>query len=410
MVTDTTEKGLEALITNSLTNNGWLPGNPQDYERVHCVDLRHLSAFLSATQPETAAALALNADSTTRRRFLDRLKREIGNRGIIDVLRKGVQHGPNEVTLFFGTPTPCNTQAEERYRQNRFSVTRQLRYSASNQQLSLDIALFVNGLPIATMELKNRFTGQTVADAVEQYKTSRSPQEDLFRPGRSAVHFAVDDEEVKFCTELKGKTSDFLPFNKGKENGGAGNPVNPNGVKTAYLWEEILTPGGLTDILENYAQKANNRQIWPRYHQLDVVRKLLVDAQDKGAGQKYLVQHSAGSGKSNSIAWVARQLIGVEHEGKPALDSIIVITDRRVLDRQINGPSGSSPRWRPQSDTPTSQVTSAGSLKKGRKSSSPPSRSSPSSWTISATTTGIAGSPSSSTKPTPVREVGQQAP
>ena len=248
-----------------------------------------------------------------------------------------MQHGPNEITLFYGTPTRGNTQAEERYRQNRFSVTRQLRYSASNQQLSLDIALFVNGLPVITMELKNRLTGQTVADAVEQYKTSRSPQEDLFRLGRCAVHFAVDDEEVKFCTELKGKASDFLPFNKGKENGGAGNPVNPGGMKTAYLWEEILTPDGLTDILENYAQKTNNRQIWPRYHQLDVVRKLLSDAEENGAGQKYLVQHSAGSGKSNSIAWVARQLIGVEYEGKPAFDSIIVITDRRVLDRQIDG-------------------------------------------------------------------------
>ena len=334
---DTTEKGLEALICNSLTGNGWLPGDPQDYERAHCVDLRHISAFLTATQPETAAALDLDTDSTTRRRFLDRLKREVGNRGIIDVLRRGIQHGPSEVTLIYGTPTPGNTQAEERYRQNRFSVTRQLRYSTSNQQLSLDIGLFVNGLPIATVELKNRFTGQTVADAVEQYKTSRSPQEDLFRMGRCAVHFAVDDEEVKFCTELKGKASDFLPFNKGKENGGAGNPVNPAGVKTAYLWEEILTPEGLTDILGNYAQKANNRQIWPRYHQLDVVRKLLSDAKENGAGRRYLVQHSAGSGKSNSIAWVARQLIGVEHEGSPAFDSIIVITDRRVLDRQING-------------------------------------------------------------------------
>ena len=334
---DTTEKGLEALICNSLTGNGWLPGDPQDYERAHCVDLNHLSAFLTATQPETAAALDLDTDSTTRRRFLDRLKREVGNRGIIDVLRRGIHHGPSEVTLIYGTPTPGNTQAEERYRQNRFSVTRQLRYSTSNQQLSLDIGLFVNGLPIATVELKNRFTGQTVADAVEQYKTSRSPQEDLFRMGRCAVHFAVDDEEVKFCTGLKGKASDFLPFNKGKENGGAGNPVNPSGMKTAYLWEEILTPDGLTDILENYAQKANNRQIWPRYHQLGVVRKLLSDAKENGAGRRYLVQHSAGSGKSNSIAWVARQLIGVEHEGSPAFDSIIVITDRRVLDRQING-------------------------------------------------------------------------
>ena len=337
MVTDTTEKGLEALITNSLTSNGWLPGYPQDYLPAHCVDLNHFTDFLQATQPETAASLSLESDTTTRRRFLDRLKREIGNRGIIDVLRKGIQHGPHEITLFYGTPTPGNTLAEEHYRQNRFSVTRQLRYSSSNQQLSLDIALFVNGLPISTMELKNRFTGQTVADAVEQYKNSRSPQEDLFRLGRCAVHFAIDDEEVKFCTELKGKASDFLPFNKGRDDGGAGNPVNPNGIKTSYLWEEVLTPNGLTDILENYAQKANNRQIWPRYHQLDVVRKLLADVKVNGAGERYLIQHSAGSGKSNSIAWVARQLIGVEHEGDNAFDSIIVITDRRVLDRQIDG-------------------------------------------------------------------------
>ena len=337
MVTDTTERGLEALITNSLITSGWLPGDPQNYLPAHCVDLNHLSTFLQATQPETAAALSLDTDSTTRRRFLDRLKRETGSRGIIDVLRKGVQHGPNEITLFYGTPTPGNTLAEERYQQNRFSVTRQLRYSGNNQHLSLDIALFVNGLPIATMELKNRFTGQTVSDAVEQYRTSRSPQEDLFRLGRCAVHFAVDDEEVRFCTELKGKASDFLPFNRGRDDGGAGNPVNPDGMKTAYLWEEVLTPDGLTDILENYAQKANNRQIWPRYHQLDVVRKLLADVRVKGAGERYLIQHSAGSGKSNSIAWVARQLIGVEHEGENAFDSIIVITDRRVLDRQIDG-------------------------------------------------------------------------
>ena len=337
MVTDTTEKGLEALITNSLTSNGWVPGNPQDYLPAHCVDLNHTYTFLQATQPEIAIALSLDTDTTTRRRFLDRLKREIGNRGIIDVLRNGIQHGPHEINLFYGTPTPGNTLAEERYRQNRFSVTRQLRYSSNNQQLSLDIALFVNGMPIATMELKNRFTGQTVADAVEQYKNSRSPQEDLFRLGRCAVHFAIDDEEVKFCTELKGKASDFLPFNKGRDDGGAGNPVNPNGIKTSYLWEEVLTPDGLTDILENYAQKANNRQIWPRYHQLDVVRKLLADVKVNGAGERYLIQHSAGSGKSNSIAWVARQLIGVEHEGDNAFDSIIVITDRRVLDRQIDG-------------------------------------------------------------------------
>ena len=337
MTADTTEKGPEALIVRSLTSNGWLHGSPQDYLPAHCVDLTQLSAFLEATQPEIAAALSLDAESNTRRRFLDRLKRETGNRGIIDVLRKGIQHGQHEITLFYGTPTPGNTLAEERHRQNRFSVTRQLRYSVQNQQLAVDIVLFVNGFPVATMELKNRFTGQTVADAVEQYKDTRSPQEDLFRVGRCAAHFAVDDEEVRFCAELKGRQSTFLPFNKGREDGSAGNPVNPNGIRTAYLWEEILTPASLTDILENYAQKVGGRQIWPRYHQLEVVRKILVNAKENGVGQKYLIQHSAGSGKSNSIAWAARQLIGVEHQGKAAFDSVIVITDRVALDRQING-------------------------------------------------------------------------
>ena len=335
MATDTTEKGLEVLITNSLTSNGWLPGSPEDYDRTHCVDLSHLTAFLEATQPETVASLSLDSDTPTRRQFLSRLKREITSRGIIDILRKGIKHGPNDLTLFYGTPTPGNTAAEQRYQQNRFSVTRQLRYSSSNQN-SLDLALFINGLPVATMELKNRYTGQDVADAVEQYQTSRNAQEDLFRLGRCAVHLAVDDEEVEFCTHLRGRQSEFLPFTKGKDDGSAGNPINPDGVKTAYLWEEILTPEGLTDIVENYAEKVGGRQIWPRYHQLDVTRKLLADVREKGAGQRYLVQHSAGSGKSNSIAWTSRQLIDVEHDGHTAFDSTIIITDRRNLDRQIN--------------------------------------------------------------------------
>ena len=280
--------------------------------------------------------MSLHSDTPTRKQFLARLKQQIGSRGIIDVLRKGAQHQQHNINLFYGTPTPGNTQAEDNYRQNRFSVTRQLRYSNGNPNLSLDVGLFINGLPVATMELKNRFTGQTVADAVEQYKTTRSPQEDLFRLGRCAIHFAADDEEVKFCTELRGKQSDFLPFSKGREDGGAGNPVNPNGLRTAYLWEEILTPDGLVDIIENYPQRVGKRQIWPRYHLLDVTRKLLADVEENGVGQKYLIQHSAGSGNSNSIAWTARQLIGVKHEGETVFDSIIVITDRRVLDRQIN--------------------------------------------------------------------------
>ncbi|MEA3413435.1 MAG: DEAD/DEAH box helicase family protein, partial [Pseudomonadota bacterium] len=197
---------------------------------------------------------------------------------------------------------------------------------------------------VFTFELKNRLTKQTVDDAVRQYKKDRDPREELFKLGRCVAHFAVDESEVRFCTHLKGKASWFLPFNRGW-NDGAGNPPNPDGLKTDYLWREVLTREGLTDILENYAQVVESRdektgrrkkvQIWPRYHQLDVVRRLLADAADHGAGRRYLIQHSAGSGKSNSIAWLAHQLIGLLKDDKPVFDSIIVVTDRRLLDKQI---------------------------------------------------------------------------
>src|SRR6476646_1121598 len=209
---------------------------------------------------------------------------------------------------------------------------------------ALDLGLFINGLPVMTCELKNSLTKQTVEDADEQYKRDRDPREKLFEFGRCVVHFAVDDHEVRFCTELKGKGSWFLPFNQGW-NDGAGNPPNPNGLKTDYLWRRILTRDGLTDILENYAQVVESKdektgrkkktQIWPRFHQLDVVRKLLADAEANGAGRRYLIQHSAGSGKSNSIAWLAHQLIGLTRNDATVFDSIIVVTDRRILDQQI---------------------------------------------------------------------------
>jgi type I restriction enzyme R subunit len=209
---------------------------------------------------------------------------------------------------------------------------------------ALDLCLFINGLPIATFELKNSLTKQTVDDAVEQYKRDRDPRERLFEFGRCVVHFAVDDSEVQMCTELKGKSSWFLPFDKGY-NDGAGNPPNPLGLKTDYLWKEVLTPAGLTNILENYAQiveekdprtgKKKRKQVWPRYHQLGVVRQALADVRAYGAGKRYLVQHSAGSGKSNSIAWLAHQLIGLKRDDKEVFDSVIVVTDRRLLDDQI---------------------------------------------------------------------------
>ena len=365
--TDTSEAGLETLICRALTGSdcaprpagtpafvfetpapygvvGWLPGDPADYDREYCFDLVQLTVFLRSTQTEVAEALDLDHDSPTRHKFLARLQGEVSKRGVVDVLRGGIQHGPYRIELFYGTPSPGNEQARELYEQNRFTVTRQLRYSRDETQRALDLVLFINGLPVFTFELKNRLTRQTVHDAIEQYKRDRNPREKLFELGRCVAHFAVDENELWFCTHLQGTESWFLPFNKGW-NDGAGNPPNPQGLKTDYLWREILTRESLTGILENYAQlveeknlktgKKRRRQIFPRYHQLDVVRKLLADARNHGAGRRYLIQHSAGSGKSNSIAWLAHQLIGLARDGRPVFDSMIVVTDRRILDQQI---------------------------------------------------------------------------
>src|SRR5665648_497820 len=317
MTTDTSERGLERLICTALTGSpcdpggadagaadavheqpatygaGWICGSPDDYDREYCVDLAQLAAFLGETQSDAAESLALDEDGPTRRKFLARLQGEITKRGTIDVLRHGLKHGPHHLDLFYGTPSPGNPKAAERYGQNRFSVTRQLRYSRDETQLALDLALFINGLPVATFELKNSLTKQTVADAVQQYQRDRDSREKLFEFGRCVAHFAVDEHEVRFCTHLKGKASWFLPFNRGW-NDGAGNPPNPDGLKTDYLWKRVLTKDGLADILENYAQVVETKdektgrrravQIWPRYHQLDVVRRLLADVAERGAG------------------------------------------------------------------------------------------------------------------------------
>lgn len=342
--TDTSEKGLETLIVESLVNEaGYQHGTNEDYDREHAVDLTRLLAFIQQTQPKTFEMLGLNEDGPKRTQFLHRLQGEVAKRGVIDVLRNGVKHGQASVELFYGTPTLGNKKAEDLNSANIFSVTRQLRYSKDQTRLALDLAVFINGLPIATFELKNKLTKQTVDDAIWQYKRDRDPRELLFQFGRCMVHFAVDDHQVQMCTNLKGKHSWFLPFNKGYKDG-AGNPPNPNGLETDYLWKSILTKQDLTDILENYAQvveekddkgRKKYKQIFPRYHQLDVVHKLLSDAKVSHVGKRYLIQHSAGSGKSNSIAWLAHQLVGLERNGTAIFDSIIVVTDRRVLDKQI---------------------------------------------------------------------------
>ena len=365
MTTDTSEQGLERLICIGLTGSscetspaggqvraststyggsGWIGGDPDSYDREFALDLTQLSTFLKDTQPEAAEALCVSQECPTRRKFLDRLRGEIAKNGVIGVIRNGVKHGPCDVTLFYHSPSPDNPTAATLYGKNRFSVTRQLKYSRDATQLALDLCLFVNGLPIATFELKNSLTKQTVADAVEQYKRDRDPRELLFQYGRCIVHFAVDDQQVKYCTHLKGKGSWFLPFDQGW-NEGAGNPPNPEGIKTDYLWLKTLTPKSLTDVLEHYVQivdfkdektgRKKRFQIFPRHHQLDLVRKLLANASQHGIGRKYLIEHSAGSGKSNSIAWLAHQLIGLRQDDTDLFDSVIVVTDRRILDQQI---------------------------------------------------------------------------
>ena len=345
MTTDTTEKGLEALIVESLVSEArYVQGDPTEYDRDYAVDLAKLLTFLDSTQSKAVEQLGIGDSGPKRASFLARLQGEVAKRGVIDALRHGIKHGPAQIELFYGTPSPGNTKAAERFAANIFSVSRQLRYSKDETQLALDLCVFINGLPIATFELKNRLTKQTVEDAVQQYKRDRDGRELLFQFGRCMVHFAVDDQEVRFCTELLGNYSWFLPFNKGYNDGG-GNPPNPNGIKTDYLWRQVMTPTGLTDIIENYAQiveekdertgRKKYRQIFPRYHQLDVVHKLLADTRVRGAGRRYLVEHSAGSGKSNSIAWLAHQLVGLEKESQEVFGSVVVVTDRRVLDKQI---------------------------------------------------------------------------
>ena len=343
--TNTKESGLEALIVKWLVEqNGYEQGTNADYNRDYAIDETRLFRFLQDTQPDSLDKLGVFKSEIKKNQFLNRLQGEIAKRGIIDVLRNGVKVYPASLIMFYLMPTENNAKAKEMYEKNIFSVTRQLMYSNDSTRLALDMCIFINGLPVITFELKNQLTKQDVDDAVQQYKDDRDPKELLFQFKRCMVHFAVDDARVKFCTKLDGKNSWFLPFDKGY-NDGAGNPPNPDGIMTDYLWKEILTKNKLSRIIENYAQvvveedpdtkKKTVKQIFPRYHQLDVVEKLLADVKENGIGKRYLIQHSAGSGKSNSISWLAHQLIELEQDGHPMLDSVLVVTDRRILDKQI---------------------------------------------------------------------------
>lgn len=353
--TNTKEDGLEKHITDYLVSeNGYVLRTSKEYDNVNCLDSELFFQFLEDTQPKALEKLKRYHKELYKQKVIKRLNDQIKTKGIIDVLRKGIVDGftDTKLRLFYDKPVSrYNQVANELYNANIFSVSRQVYYSTKNKK-SLDIVTFINGLPISSFELKNELTKQNVGHAIKQYKRDRDPNEELFRLGRMVVNFAIDTEEVWMCTQLKGEKSYFLPFNKGNSNG-AGNPPN-GGIKTDYLWKEVLTKDSITNIIQNYAQliteekeykdangkkkiKKEQKLIFPRFHQLTSVRNLLADAQEKGAGQKYLIQHSAGSGKSNSISWLAHQLVGLhDKEGTNTIfDTVIVITDRRILDKQI---------------------------------------------------------------------------
>lgn len=323
----------------------WLIGNAYDYNRTYGIDVPQLFAFLTATQPKVVEDLRLDQEGSTRNAFLQRLSNQIAKDGVITVLRKGIGHNQHHnIQLYYPQPSPGNNQAAQQFRANRFVVTRQLRYSSEETARSLDLVIFLNGLPIFTMELKNTITGQTVHHAMQQYKLDRPVNERLFKHGICIAHFAVDDQVVQFTTRLAGTATTFLPFNKGHSDAG-GNPPNPSGIKTSYLWEDVLSRQSLATILESFVQqfeekdantgKKTRKIVFPRYHQLDVVRLLIGHARKHGVGNRYLIQHSAGSGKSNTIAWLAQQLIELTENGISQFNSVIVVTDRRALDSQL---------------------------------------------------------------------------
>lgn len=388
MPTDISEKELETILVSYLRDHqGYEEGVSSDYNKEFGLDTERVKRFILSTQKEKVENTACFTSPTEEHKFFSRLSAALSKRGVTDVLRKGFKYISEIFDMYYPTPSALNPTAQQYYDKNIFCVTRQLYYSKEKTD-SIDVYISLNGLPIMTMELKNHYTGQTVENAIKQYKEDRDPKADpmalILQKRRCAVHFAVDDDDIMMCTELKGNASWFLPFNKGV-NGGAGNPVSPNGVRTAYLWEDVLGKRSLSDILENYAQitfkekevknkKTGKREkktiesiIWPRYHQLDCVRQLLKATREGGVGQKFLIQHSAGSGKSNSITWLAYQLVGLLDGTTPILDTVIVVTDRVNLDTQIRDNINSFKRLSNLVDWADSSQTLKDALQDGKK-------------------------------------------
>lgn len=319
-----------------------------DYDKKLCLIPQDVLDFILITQPREWEKLKKSypQGGDVQAHFFERLKKEISQHGTLHVLRKGIKDlGCKFQLAYFPPASGLNPEVQKLYQGNVFSVVRQLKYSENNEN-SLDVTIFLNGLPIFTVELKDPLTGQTVENAITQYRTTRNPKEPLFAYRRCLAHFAVDSELVYFTTQLEGVKTRFIPFNLGY-NLGAGNPPSWNGFPTAYLWEQIWAKDSILNLIQYFiheyeeedegGQKTGKRKIiFPRYHQLDAVRRIIAHARRNGAGRRYLIQHSAGSGKSNSIAWLAHQLSVLQNaKNERIFDSVVVITDRRVLDRQL---------------------------------------------------------------------------
>lgn len=344
------EKYLQNLIIAHLVEtHKYKNTKSKDFDVSYCMNTKELLLFIQDSQPEMYSFIQTKGE----KKFLDIVDDLIKVEGILYVLRKGVMYYDKTISLFYPEPvSSINTLDIERFQKNRFSVTDELIYSSSHTN-EIDLVIFVNGLPILSIELKNTFTNQDVTHAIRQYKNDRSSRDKLFHFARLISHFAVDNNAIYLTTELKGEKTNFIPFNKGLNDGkdeppfGAGNPVNPNGIKTDYFWKDILSPKSLSKIIDKFAvttteknkeaKSVTKKLIFPRYHQLTLVHSLLKDTKENSIGKRYLIQHSAGSGKSNSISWLAYQLAALyDISGKNLIfDSVIVITDRRNLDKQI---------------------------------------------------------------------------
>ena len=344
---DYQEKDLESFIeAYLLENNHYIKRTSQDYDKKLCMDSALLERFVESTQSQDLQNLKQRVGDDYKKIFLERVSEQIKNKGIVKALQTFVEVRGIRFHLAFNKPnTESNPQSIENYQQNILSIVRQLHYSSDTSKDSIDMAVFLNGVPLLTIELKNPFTGQNVFDAIAQYKKDRNPNEQLFK--NCIVHFALDSDLCFMTTKLEKEATRFLPFNQGLNQGsgaigipnGAGNPLVEGKMKTAYLWEQILQKDTLLPLLFDFVQIVKKEKeehiIFPRYHQFDLVTKLLKDCKENGIGGRYLIEHSAGSGKSNSISWLTHHLVSLHKENKNIFDSIIVVTDRKVLDAQI---------------------------------------------------------------------------